>query len=385
MTSARQNVLPVPLWIARKRDGHELEPAQIEALIKGAVSGAVPEYQLSALLMAVYFQGLSPEELTALTRAMLNSGDRISLADIDGPTVDKHSTGGVGDKVTLCLAPLVAACGVGVPMLAGRGLGHTGGTLDKLAAIEGLQTELTPTAYRRVLRKAGCVVAGQSDKLVPADRIFYALRDATGTVPSLPLIASSIMSKKKAGGAGALLLDVKVGSGAFLPEKNLPEGLLGPWLVWGGSWTCPPRRSSVTWISRWDGLWEMPTRYLKPFRFSKAMVPKIQLMSPCGWALKCCGSVAWCRTSGRVQKGCGKAIADGSGSHTSVKWCRPNRETLRLLTTPKVAQCPQDPCFDQFQTRGGLPARCPKGWRVCDPVGGWSLAKGRSCRFGGWF
>jgi pyrimidine-nucleoside phosphorylase len=211
--------------IARKRDGEPLEPAIIGQLVAGISSGAIPDYQLAAFLMAVVFRGLEPAELRALTVAMIDSGDRLSLEAVAGKKIDKHSTGGVGDKITLCLAPLVAACGVPAPMLVGRALGHTGGTLDKLESIPGFRHQLTPRQFTRVLAGAGFVIAGQTPRLVPADRRMYALRDATATVESIPLIASSILSKKVAGGADALVLDVKVGRGAFLPSERATRAL----------------------------------------------------------------------------------------------------------------------------------------------------------------
>jgi pyrimidine-nucleoside phosphorylase len=227
-------VLAVPSLIARKRDGGTLEDGEIQALIAGAAAGTIPEYQISALLMAIVWHGLDTRELATWTRAMIASGDRMSLTGIRGRKVDKHSTGGVGDKISLCLAPLVAACGVPVPMMSGRGLGHTGGTLDKLEAIPGFRTALAPAAFRRVLGRAGLVLAGQSARLVPADRLLYALRDATGTVESIPLIASSILSKKVAEGADALVMDVKVGRGAFLPSRARARHLARTLVALGG-------------------------------------------------------------------------------------------------------------------------------------------------------
>ncbi len=225
MPARRRPPLPVPLWIARKRDGGALRDHEIRAVIEGAVSGAVPDYQMAALLMAIVWRGLTPRELDSWLQAMVSSGDRLRLGDVPGHKVDKHSTGGVGDKISLCLAPLVAACGVAVPMIAGRGLGHTGGTLDKLEAIPGFRTALSPPEIRRALRDAGFVICGQSERLVPADRLLYALRDATATVESIPLIASSILSKKIAEGADALVMDVKVGRGAFLPSRAAARAL----------------------------------------------------------------------------------------------------------------------------------------------------------------
>jgi pyrimidine-nucleoside phosphorylase len=214
-----QAPLPVPSWIARKRDGGALDDAAIEAIIDGVARGTIPDYQVAALLMAIVLRGFSPHELLTWTRAMIASGDCLSLKTVPGRKVDKHSTGGVGDKVTICLAPLVAACGVPAPMLVGRALGHTGGTLDKLEAIPGWRSALPPAAFVRQLKKCGFVIAGQTERIVPADRALYALRDATATVESVPLIASSIVSKKVAGGADALVMDIKVGRGAFLPGR----------------------------------------------------------------------------------------------------------------------------------------------------------------------
>jgi pyrimidine-nucleoside phosphorylase len=224
-TRPRADAEPAAAWIAHKRDGGALDAATIRRFMQALVDDRLPDYQVSALLMAILFRGMQPAELRVWTQAMIDSGDHLSLADVPGPKVDKHSTGGVGDKISICLAPLVAACGVGAPMLVGRALGHTGGTLDKLEAIPGFRHQLTPAQFRRVLRATGFVIAGQTPRLVPADRKLYALRDATATVESIPLIASSILSKKVAGGADALLLDVKLGQGAFLPSARLTRQL----------------------------------------------------------------------------------------------------------------------------------------------------------------
>jgi len=233
--------LHTPALIAKKRDGGTLADAEIRALIDGAVTGDVPDYQLSALLMAIVWRGLDTRELTTWTRAMIDSGERLRWDDLPGPVIDKHSTGGVGDKVSLCLAPLCAAAGLYVPMMAGRALGHTGGTLDKLETIRGFRTALEPRTFARVLKRAGFVLAGQSARLAPADRRLYALRDATATVESIPLIASSILSKKVAEGAAGLVMDVKTGSGAFLPSLEQTRALARTLIALGRSLGLPVR------------------------------------------------------------------------------------------------------------------------------------------------
>ena len=206
--------------IRAKRDGHRLADDDIRWLFEAYARHEVADEQMSALLMAIYFRGLDGAELRTWTAAMIASGDRLDLSSIARPTVDKHSTGGVGDKVSLILAPLVAACGAAVPQLSGRGLGHTGGTLDKLESIPGFRAGLTPDETLAVLASAGCVICAAGSGLAPADRRLYALRDVTGTVESIPLIASSIMSKKIAEGTSALVLDVKVGAGAFMKSQD---------------------------------------------------------------------------------------------------------------------------------------------------------------------
>lgn len=205
--------------IQRKRNGEELSPEEVSWLVEGYTQGNIPDYQMAAFLMAVYFSGMSDREVTALTDCMIRSGQRMDLSEVPGVKVDKHSTGGVGDKTSLIAAPLAAAAGVVVPMITGRALGFTGGTLDKLESIPGFRTDLSPTEFRDQLRRVGLCFAGQSAEIAPADRKLYALRDATATVDSIPLIASSIMSKKLAMGLDALVLDVKVGSGAFMKRQ----------------------------------------------------------------------------------------------------------------------------------------------------------------------
>jgi thymidine phosphorylase len=204
--------------IRTKRDGRRLSDEQIEYFIRSYTDGSIADYQAAPLLMAIVWRGMEPDELAQWTSEMLASGERMDLSSLSKPTVDKHSTGGVGDKVSLPLAPIVAACGAADPMLSGRGLGHTGGTLDKLEAIPGFRVDLSPDEMLEVLRDVGAVICAAGAGLAPADRKLYALRDVTGTVESIPLIASSIMSKKIAEGTDALVLDVKVGSGAFLPD-----------------------------------------------------------------------------------------------------------------------------------------------------------------------
>ena len=211
--------------IRAKRDGRAVPGEGITAFVSGALDGTVTEGQLAAFLMAVWFRGMNDEERTALTRALLDSGGRLEWAPGSPSVVDKHSTGGVGDKVSLCLAPLVASCGVRVPMVSGRGLGHTGGTLDKLSAIPGFRSDLSLSEIRAIAESHGFVLAGQSDEMCPGDRRLYALRDVTATVDSIPLIVASICSKKLAEGLDALVLDVKVGSGAFMKSRDDAEAL----------------------------------------------------------------------------------------------------------------------------------------------------------------
>lgn len=205
--------------IARKRDGHALTADEIAAFVRGATDGSWADYQLSAMLMAIFMRGMDTVEMVALTKAMIRSGVVANLTNVRAPKVDKHSTGGVGDKVSIHLAPMVAACGVAVPMISGRGLGHTGGTLDKLEAIPGFRTGLSLDEYRDQVDKLGCALIGQTRELAPADKKLYALRDVTATVECLPLICASIMCKKLAEGIDALVLDVKFGAGAFMKDK----------------------------------------------------------------------------------------------------------------------------------------------------------------------
>src|SRR5262245_9488125 len=206
--------------IARKRDGQALSRDAIDAFVRGVTDGTVPDYQASALLMAIVLKGMTDEETAWLTDAMVRSGDRVDLSDIPGTKVGKHSTGGVGDKISIILAPVAASCGVIVPKMSGRGLGHTGGTLDKLESIPGFSINLTIDQFKQALRDVGTSIIGQTASLAPADKKLYALRDVTATVESIPLISASIMSKKLAEGSNALILDVKCGDGAFMKDPG---------------------------------------------------------------------------------------------------------------------------------------------------------------------
>src|SRR5881275_410944 len=209
----------VPRLIERKRGGGQLTSGEIHELITAYADDLVPDYQMAALLMAVYFKGLDRSEMNALMEAMLESGERLDFSRLPQPRIDKHSTGGVGDKTSLILAPLIASLGVAVPMMSGRGLGHTGGTLDKLESIPGFRTALSLAEAERQVERIGCAMIGQTEEIVPADRKLYALRDATATVESIPLIASSIMSKKIAESLTGLVLDIKRGSGSFMKRQ----------------------------------------------------------------------------------------------------------------------------------------------------------------------
>jgi pyrimidine-nucleoside phosphorylase len=211
--------------IAKKRDGGAHSAEELDALVGGLMRGQIADYQMSAWLMAALLRGLDDSETVALTRAMLHSGDVLRLSSVKLPKVDKHSTGGVGDKISICLGPLVAACGVAVPMISGRGLGHTGGTLDKLEAIPGYRTRLDARRFERIVKEAGISMIGQTERLAPADRRMYALRDVTATVESIPLIVASILSKKLAEGIDGLVLDVKVGRGAFMKDLKSARAL----------------------------------------------------------------------------------------------------------------------------------------------------------------
>lgn len=225
--------------IERKRDGGRIAPAEWTALMNAYAAGDVPDYQMSALTMAIFFRGMDDAETTALMAAMLESGRRLDFSHLTIPRVDKHSTGGVGDKVSIILAPLIAACGVAVPMMSGRGLGHTGGTLDKLESIPGFRTRLSLDEAAAQVERLGCALIGQTREIAPADRKLYALRDATATVEAIPLIAASIMSKKLSEGLTGLVLDVKTGAGAFMPKLDDALTLAQTMIALGDRYGCP--------------------------------------------------------------------------------------------------------------------------------------------------
>lgn len=216
----------LPQWvIEKKRDGEILSEEEIRTFIDGYTRGDIPDYQMAAMAMAIFIRGMTPEEIAVLTDAMMRSGDLVDTSSINLPKVDKHSTGGIGDKVSLVLAPLIACCDVAVPMISGRGLGITGGTLDKLESIPGYRTDLSEKEFVKIVRTCGCSITGQTGRLAPADKKLYALRDVTGTVPSIPLITASIMSKKLAEGIDSLVLDVKSGKGAFMKTREQARAL----------------------------------------------------------------------------------------------------------------------------------------------------------------
>jgi pyrimidine-nucleoside phosphorylase len=226
----------VPQWvIEKKRDGGVLEADDIRAFIEGYTTGVIPDYQMAALAMAIFFQGMTPEETAALTDAMMRSGDCLSFEGWPRPTADKHSTGGIGDKLSMVIGPLAASAGLAVPKISGRGLGITGGTLDKLESIPGYSTQLSIPEFQRVVAEVGCSITGQTASLAPADKKLYALRDVTGTVPSIPLITASIMSKKLAAGADTLVFDVKCGRAAFMQTLDEARELAHSLLQVGGA------------------------------------------------------------------------------------------------------------------------------------------------------
>ena len=293
------SVLPSEL-IRRKRDGATLGEPEIATLVAGIVDGTVSDAQIAAFAMAVYFRGMTRGECAALTRAMTHSGTVLQwTADaLGGPILDKHSTGGIGDKVSLILAPLVAACGGFVPMISGRGLGHTGGTLDKLASIPGYDTTPELARFRAAVRTAGCAIVGQTADLAPADRRLYAVRDVTATTDSLPLITASILSKKLAAGLDALVMDVKVGSGALLPSLETAVELAESLLAVGGAAGLPHRRGAHRHDAGAGHTWAMRSRCARRSTSSPAgAASRACTRSPRRWrASSWCSAVVWRRT-----------------------------------------------------------------------------------------
>ncbi len=300
--------------IAKKRDGGELSAAEIGAIIAALGDGRLADYQMSALCMAIFFRGMTAAETVALTEAMLRSGEVIDLSHVPRAKVDKHSTGGVGDKVSLCLAPLVAACGVAVPMISGRGLGHTGGTLDKLEAIPGFRVDLDVERFRRVVEEVGACMIGQTPRLAPADKRIYALRDVTATVESIPLIVASILSKKLAEGIDALVLDVKVGRGAFMKTPEAARELASALVRVG---TAAGKRVSAL-LTRMDqplGLTignAVETREAIDLLHGRGPADLVECTLALGAEMLRLGGVAASDDEGKAALG--RAIADGSGA-----------------------------------------------------------------------
>jgi pyrimidine-nucleoside phosphorylase len=310
--------MPTPVsLIAAKRDGETLDPSDVRTLVDAYTAGEVPDYQMSAFLMAAYLNGLTDPEAAALTDAMLHSGTVLDLSDLPGTKVDKHSTGGVGDKVSLILAPIVTACGVPVPMVSGRGLGHTGGTLDKLESIPGFRTDLSMDAYRRQIEDLGIVLIGQTDEMAPADQKLYALRDVTATVESIPLIAASIMSKKLAEGIDALVLDVKCGRGAFMKtEAEARE--LAETLVRIGEEHDVPTRALLTDMNvplgRAVGNWPEVEESIECLRGEHADTSLMEVVIALAGEMLALGGAAESPEAGRAQAR--DAVADGSALDT---------------------------------------------------------------------
>ncbi len=346
------DVNPVHL-IAEKRDGHALAPSAIEALIDAYTAGDVPDYQMSAFLMAAFLNGLSDEEATALTDAMLHSGTVLNVSGLPGTKVDKHSTGGVGDKVSLILAPIVAACGVPVPMISGRGLGHTGGTLDKLESIPGFRTDLSIDAYKAQLEDIGLVLIGQTDDIAPADGRLYALRDVTATVESIPLIAASIMSKKLAEGIDALVLDVKCGRGAFMKTEPKARRLAETLVAIGTEHDVPTVALMTDMnvpLGRAVGNWPEVEESIECLRGEHTETPLMEVVTALAGEMLALGGEAPSPSAGREQAQ--QAINDGSALDTlrtlveaqggdvdaiDDPTSRPDRASVATVTAPDTA------------------------------------------------
>jgi pyrimidine-nucleoside phosphorylase len=320
--------------IASKRDGAELRPEDIERLIRAHQDGSLADYQMSALCMAIYFRGMSERETVALTHAMLHSGTVIDLSAVEGSKVDKHSTGGVGDKVSLCLAPLVAACGVKVPMISGRGLGHTGGTLDKLEAIPGFSVDLDTQTFVRIVRDVGVCMMGQTAELAPADKRIYALRDVTATVEAIPLIVASILSKKLAEGIDGLVLDVKVGRGAFMKTparaRELGEALVKVGTAAGKRVTALLTDMSAP-LGRAVGN-AIETREALGVLLGEGPPDLVECTLALGAEMLVLGGVAANREAGRSR--IERAIATGEGARVAERMIEAQKGDPRVVTDP---------------------------------------------------
>jgi pyrimidine-nucleoside phosphorylase len=320
--------------IARKRDGGRLDEEHIERVVRGLGSGELADYQMTALLMAVFLRGMDDAETVALTKAMLHSGDVLDLSGVPGKKVDKHSTGGVGDKVSLCLAPLVAACGVPVPMVSGRGLGHTGGTLDKLEAIPGFRVDIDSERFARIVAEVGTAMIGQTARIAPADKRIYALRDVTATVESIPLIVASILSKKLAEGIDALVLDVKVGRGAFMKTEEAARRLAEALVRVGtaaGKRVCALLTDMSAPLGRTVGN-AIETREAIEVLHGRGPADLVECTLALGAAMLVAGEAAADEAAARgaLQK----AIADGSGARTFERLIEAQGGDARVVAEP---------------------------------------------------
>ncbi len=326
--------------IAKKRDGAEHADAEIARIIASHVAGEMTDYQMTAWLMAVYLRGMTDAETVALTHAMLRSGDVLDLAGVPGFKVDKHSTGGVGDKVSLCLAPLVAACGVAVPMVSGRGLGHTGGTLDKLEAIPGFNVSLSVEDFARVVAKVGTSMIGQTARIAPADKRIYALRDVSATVESIPLIVASILSKKLAEGIDGLVLDVKVGRGAFMKSEARARALANALVSVGTR----AGKSVVALLTRMDDPLGLAignaneTREAIDVLFGRGPADTLACTLALGAEMLVMGGAA--RDTDEATKKLERAIADGSGARKMEQLVEAHGGDPHVVANPSLLPVP---------------------------------------------
>ena len=320
--------------IRKKRDGNRLSAEEIDYFVKEYTAGNLPDYQASSFLMATFFTGMSDEEVLHLTKAMMSTGVIVDLSDISGPKADKHSTGGVGDKISLILAPLAAACGVKVPMVSGRGLGHTGGTVDKLESIPGFKTQMSIDEFKQILSRVGLVMSAQSANLVPADRKLYALRDVTATVESIPLITSSIMSKKLSEGIDALVLDVKVGNGAFMKKitdaRKLAKKMVKVGRLYGKKVTAYLTDMSQP-LGRDIGNWDEVVESIMVLRGESKSADIIELTKHLtAEMVSLCTDESLTSAQKRVEK----AITSGAGYEKFLEMVRAQGGDLKVVETP---------------------------------------------------